>query len=74
MLDSWIADVVGRMHIAGITSKRLAAECGYAESYLSTVLHGKKGNSTTQKNIVEALERLEQKQLEGELTSEESEN
>lgn len=67
MLDSWIADVVGRMHIAGITSKRLAAECGYAESYLSTVLHGKKGNSTTQKNIVDALARLEQKQLEGEL-------
>lgn len=74
MLDSWIADVVGRMHIAGITSKRLAAECGYAESYLSTVLHGRKGNSTTQRNIVEALERLEQKQLEGELTSGESEN
>lgn len=74
MLDSWIADVVGRMRIAGITSKRLAAECGYAESYLSTVLHGRKGNSTTQRNIVEALERLEQKQLEGELTSGESEN
>lgn len=65
MLDSWIADVVGRMHIAEITSKRLAAECGFTESYLSTVLHGKKGDSTTQKKIVEALERLEQKQIEG---------
>lgn len=65
MLDSWIADVVGRMHVAEITSKRLAAECGYTESYLSTVLHGKKGDSTTQKKIVAALERLEQKQIEG---------
>lgn len=65
MLDSWIADVVGRMHVAEITSRRLAAECGFTESYLSTVLHGKKGDGTTQKKIVEALERLEQKQIEG---------
>ena len=43
MLDKWIADAVGRMHVAEITGKRLAAECGYTESYLSTVLHGKKG-------------------------------
>lgn len=65
MLDLWIADVVGRMHIAGITGKMLAAECGYTESYLSTVLHGQKGNEATQKRIVEALARLEQKQREG---------
>lgn len=62
MLDKWIADVVGRMHVAGITGKKLAAECGFTESYLSTVLHGKKGDNTTQKKVIEALERLEQKQ------------
>ena len=50
-MDMWIADVVGRMHVAGITGKRLAAECGYTESYLSTVLHGKKGDSNTQRRI-----------------------
>ncbi len=65
MLDSWIADVVGRMHVAGITGKKLAAECGFTESYLSTVLHGKKGDSTTQKKVVDALARLEQKLTEG---------
>ncbi len=59
MLDMWIADVVGRMHVAGIKGKRLAAECGYTESYLSTVLHGKKGDSATQKKIMETLARLE---------------
>lgn len=64
MLDMWIADVVGRMHVAGITGKKLAAECGFTESYLSVVLHGKKGDNTTRKKIVEALERLEQKQTE----------
>ena len=62
MLDLWVADVVGRMHIAGITGKMLAAESGFTESYLSTVLHGKKGNENTQKKIVDALGRLEQKQ------------
>ena len=64
MLDMWIADVVGRMHVAGITGKKLAAECGFTERYLSVVLHGKKGDNTTRKKIVEALERLEQKQTE----------
>lgn len=58
-MDMWIADVVGRMHVAGITGKHLAAECGYTESYLSTVLHGKKGDSNTQRRILDALERLE---------------
>ena len=66
MLDMWIADVVGRMHIAGITGKALAAECGFTESYLSTVLNGMKGNDSTQKKIVSALERLEQKQIQEE--------
>ena len=55
MLDKWIADAVGRMHVAEITGKRLAAECGY----MSTVLHGKKGDSATQKKIMDALARLE---------------
>lgn len=59
MLDKWIADAVSRMHVAEITGKRLAAECGYTESYLSTVLHGKKGDSATQKKIMDALARLE---------------
>lgn len=61
MLDHWIADVVGRMHIAGITGKQLAAECEYTESYLSTVLHGKKGDSNTRVRILDALARLEEK-------------
>lgn len=61
MLDNWIADVVGRMHVAGITGQQLAKECGYSSAYLSTVLHGSKGNEQTQKRICEALERLEKK-------------
>ena len=58
----WTAEVVGRMHMAAITGKQLADEAGLTNSYLSAVLHNKKGNATTQQRIIDALERLEQRQ------------
>ena len=57
----WTAEVVGRMHMAAITGKQLADEAGLTNSYLSAVLHNKKGNATTQQRIIDALERLEQR-------------
>ena len=45
MLANWIADVVGRMRIAGISNRQLAEESGYAYTYISTVLHGGKGDA-----------------------------
>ncbi len=59
----WTAEVVGRMHGAGISGLQLAEECGVSNSYLSTVLHGKKGTEKTQKRILDALDRLEKKKL-----------
>lgn len=53
----WTAEVVGRMHMAAITGKQLADEAGLTNSYLSAVLHNKKGNATTQQRIIDALER-----------------
>jgi len=50
------------MHMAGITGKQLAEECGFTNSYISTVLHGKKGDDSTRQRILEALARLEAKQ------------
>lgn len=61
MENSWTADVVGRMHSARITGLQLADECGYSNSYLSAVLHGKKGDEKTKQTILDGLERLEQK-------------
>ena len=58
----WTAEVVGRMHMAAITGKQLADDAGLTNSYLSAVLHNKKGNATTQQRIIDALERLEQRQ------------
>lgn len=62
MTLDWTAEVVGRMHMAAITGKQLADEAGLTNSYLSAVLHNKKGNATTQQRIIDALERLEQRQ------------
>lgn len=55
MLDNWIADVVGRMHVAGITGQQLAKECGYNSAYLSMVLNGNKGVEKTRRRICESL-------------------
>lgn len=57
----WTAEVVGRMHLASITGRQLAEECGISNTYLSVVLHGKKGSEKTKKLILAALSRLEQK-------------
>ena len=43
MTLDWTAEVVGRMHMAAITGKQLADEAGLTNSYLSAVLHNKKG-------------------------------
>lgn len=62
MSGEWTGEVVKRMHMAGITGKQLAEECGFTNSYISTVLHGKKGDDSTRQRILEALARLEAKQ------------
>ncbi len=61
MLD-WTAEVAGRMHAAGVTGLELAKEAGVSNSYLSAVLHKKKGNEQTRQRIICALECLEQRQ------------
>lgn len=62
MTLDWTAEVVGRMHMAAITGKQLADEAGLTNSYLSAVLHNKKGNEQTRRRINDALERIEQRQ------------
>lgn len=61
MIPNWTGEVVGRLHIAGITQRQLAKECGYTWTYLSAVLHERKGNDRTRQKIIEALERLEER-------------
>ena len=62
MILDWTAEVAGRMHAAGVTGLELAKEAGVSNSYLSAVLHKKKGNEQTRQRVICALERLEQRQ------------
>lgn len=62
MPDNWIADAVGRMHVAKITGSALAKESGYCAAYVSEVLNARRGTEETKQNILDALSRLEAKQ------------
>ncbi len=62
MILDWTAEVAGRMHAADVTGLELAKEAGISNSYLSAVLHKKKGNEQTRQRVICALERLEQRQ------------
>ena len=58
MPQKWKADEVARMHIAKITNKRLAAECGYTPEYVSMVLNGHRDTESAKATILAALDRL----------------
>ena len=58
MPKEWTADVVARMHMAKITIKRLAAECGYTPEYVSMVLNGHRDTESAKATILAALDRL----------------
>lgn len=47
----WTAEVAARMHMAGVTGLALAKEAGITNSYLSAVLHKKKGTAETRQRI-----------------------
>lgn len=54
----WTADIIGRMHLAGITAKQLAVEVGWHEKYLSVVLNGHREPKGAEDALNAALNRL----------------
>ena len=40
MLAQWTAEIVGQMHLYGISHKELASEVGVHPKYLSMILNG----------------------------------
>lgn len=61
----WAAETVGRMHLLRVTGLELAKEAGITNSYLSAVLHNKKGDEKTRQNVTEALDRIERQRATG---------
>ena len=58
MPAQWTAELVGLMHLNGITAKQLAAEVGWHEKYLSVVLNGHRNPAGAEEKLTAALERL----------------
>ena len=61
MPAKWTADLLGEMHLAGVTAKQLAAEVGWNSKYLSVVLNGHREPKGAEQKLKEALGRLVQK-------------
>ncbi len=58
MPAKWSADLLGDMHLAGITAKQLAAEVGWNTKYLSVVLNGHKNPKGAKDKLRAAFDRL----------------
>lgn len=57
-MDKWIAGVVGKMHIHGITQSELAEEVGVTREHINRVLHGKEKGANMKERVTNALNKL----------------
>lgn len=58
MPAQWTGEVVGQMHVAGISNKLLAAHLGYSPEYVSMVLNGKREPPGAEERFRQAVEEL----------------
>lgn len=55
MLEKWTGEVVGTMHIYGITHRQLADRIGITNRYLSMLLNGKRKSQGSEGRVRAAL-------------------
>ena len=66
MLEAWTGDIVGLMHTHHISSKEMAAELGWHEKYLSSVLNGHRAPKGAEEKCRKAIsEIIARKGMEG---------
>ena len=58
MPAQWTAEVIGEMHMHGITAKQLAEQIGWHPKYLSTVLNGHRTPTGAEERCRAALNAL----------------
>lgn len=59
MPAQWTGELIGEMHLKGITAKQLAAEAGWHPKYLSAVLNGHRTPKNAEETLRQAMLRLE---------------
>ena len=58
MPAKWTAELIGEMHLAGVTAQRLAAEAGWHPKYLSAVMNGHREPKGAEHTLRQALRRI----------------
>lgn len=58
MPAQWTAEIIGQMHLYGITGKHLAAAVGWNPKYLSQVINGRVTPKCAEEKLRNALESL----------------
>lgn len=58
MPAKWTAELLGEMHLAGVTAKQLAAEAGWHDKYLSAVMNGHREPKGAENTLKEAFRRI----------------
>lgn len=61
MPAQWTAELIGEMHLAGVTAKRLAEEANLNPKYLSGILNGHYEPKNAEQTLRAALARLVEK-------------
>lgn len=59
MPAQWTADLIGEMHLKGVTAKALAEEVGWHPKYLSAVLNGHRTPKNAETTLRAALEQMD---------------
>lgn len=57
MREEWTGEVVGKMHVAGVTNDDLAKEMCCTKSYVSMILNGLRKPPNARERVESALER-----------------
>lgn len=58
MPAQWTGQLIGEMHLNGITAKQLATEAGYTAEYISMVLNGHRQPKNAEQILRAAFDRL----------------
>lgn len=55
MPAQWTADLIGKMHLFGVSRRQLADVLGYTPEYVTMVLNGKKSPKCAEEKFKKAL-------------------